>query len=121
MKPYENKISDVSRRTRAGMVSCLDYEIGRIITQLKDSGEWKNTLVIFSTDNGGEVVGDAGNNWPLRGSKHTLYEGGVHGVGLVNGGYLPDHQRGKISNGTTETLNFIEFLIMRAERQEEKV
>ena len=52
---------------------------------LRARGLYRDSLVLFSTDNGG-ASGES--NLPLRGSKETLYQGGVRGVAWVAGGVV---------------------------------
>ena len=96
--------NDKNRQIKAGMVGVLDSVLGEILTVLKQNVSdnstislWDNTIIIVSSDNGGPLQ-DGANNYPLRGSKDTLWEGGVRGVGFVNGGILPLNRRGEISN-----------------------
>ena len=49
---YQN-IADPTRRTYAGMVACLDDEIGRVVAALDKKGLRDNTLIVFHSDNGG--------------------------------------------------------------------
>jgi uncharacterized sulfatase len=59
----------------AAMVETLDHEVGRLLTALDNAGLAENTLVLFTSDNGGHPEVSA--NAPLRGSKWNLYQGGV--------------------------------------------
>ncbi|MCH6255114.1 sulfatase [Puniceicoccaceae bacterium K14] len=59
----------------ATMVECLDQGIGRILDGISRLGLDENTIIIFSSDNGG--FGPATDMYPLRGYKGTYYEGGI--------------------------------------------
>ncbi len=65
------------RRTYAGMLAAMDEAIGQILGALDQAGLRDNTLVIFSSDNGGASPGKVTSNGPLRAGKGTIYEGGV--------------------------------------------
>jgi Sulfatase len=57
-------------------VSFIDDVFGRTMQAIKDAGQWNNTIVYFTSDNGGVVyLGTANNNYPLRASKFTPFEG----------------------------------------------
>jgi arylsulfatase A-like enzyme len=64
----------------AEMMKSMDSGIGRVLDALKTSGLDRNTLVIFTSDNGGERFSY---NWPFRGQKMDLYEGGVRVPAIV--------------------------------------
>ncbi|MHC4445791.1 MAG: arylsulfatase B [Planctomycetota bacterium] len=71
-------IKNKDRRIYAAMVHCMDDAIGNILDAFKKRGMSKNTLVYFSSDNGGaDYPGGGAENGPLRGAKGSLYEGGV--------------------------------------------
>lgn len=58
--------------------------MGQVVEALKGANMLANSIIIFSTDNGGPADGfnlNAASNWPLRGVKNTLWEGGVRGAG----------------------------------------
>ena len=71
-------IEDHTLRVYAAMVRNLDRNIGRVLQTLKDKGLDDNTIVIFTSDNGGaHYVGLDGLNSPYRGWKATFFEGGI--------------------------------------------
>ncbi|XP_045163121.2 arylsulfatase J-like [Mercenaria mercenaria] len=80
---YPN-IKTQQRRQYCGMVSAVDEAIGNITTALTDNGMMDDTLIIFTTDNGGMPT-ESGNNYPLRGGKTTIFEGGTRAISFVVG------------------------------------
>ncbi|XP_067686275.1 arylsulfatase B-like [Haliotis asinina] len=79
-------IEDVPRKTFAGMTSALDDSVASVFQTLEETGMLNNSIIIFTTDNGGPTNGydrSAACNWPLRGCKNTMWEGGVRGNGFI--------------------------------------
>jgi len=77
---------DRDRRMHAAMISALDDAIGGVMAELKSRGVLENTVVFFMSDNGATEEERAdhrgrryqgGSNGPLRGSKGSLFEGGI--------------------------------------------
>ncbi|XP_035848578.1 arylsulfatase I isoform X2 [Sander lucioperca] len=71
------------RRHYAAMLSCLDDGVGQVVQELRTSGLYQNTVLIYSSDNGGQPL-SGGSNWPLRGGKGTYWEGGIRAVAFVH-------------------------------------
>ncbi|GBG25002.1 Arylsulfatase B [Hondaea fermentalgiana] len=88
-EPYAKRIKSPTRRQFAAMLSALDQGIGNVTHALQLNGfNEDNTLIIISTDTGGPVdtedaVGSS--NQPLRGGRHSLFEGGVRGTAFLAG------------------------------------
>ncbi|GIJ21966.1 sulfatase family protein [Micromonospora lutea] len=76
------------------LVEEMDSAIGKVLNALADSGRADNTIVVFTSDNGGERWS---NNWPLVGEKGDLAEGGIRvplilrWPAAVAGGQVTDH------------------------------
>lgn len=65
--------------TYAGMVEAMDQAVGKVLDGLEELGLAENTVVIFTSDNGGLSTseGHPTSNLPLRAGKGWLYEGGI--------------------------------------------
>jgi len=81
LKKFPN-VADDKRRTYDAMMLAMDEAIGRVRKKLVETGLEQNTLVFFISDNGGPTMPgttiNASRNNPLRGSKRTTLEGGIH-------------------------------------------
>lgn len=104
-KPYVGTHYASQPRPRAavaGMITRMDRDVGRILALLKALGLDRKTIVLFTSDNGGQ--GSDGPdleffraNGPLRGAKGTVYEGGIRvpmiarWPGVIAPGRVDDH------------------------------
>ncbi|XP_077994400.1 arylsulfatase I-like [Glandiceps talaboti] len=111
---YLNKFEHMETRTRklvAGMVSAVDDSIGLIVQTLKDNGMYDNSIIVVSTDNGGPTKGHEGHdasNWPLRGEKNTLWEGGIRGIAFIHSPLL--EKRARVMNGLMHLTDWVPTL-----------
>ena len=69
-----------SQKTYAAMVQSMDTNVGRVLQALDNHGLAANTIVVFTSDNGGERFS---NTWPFSGMKEELLEGGLRVPVLV--------------------------------------
>ncbi|HTL72749.1 MAG TPA: arylsulfatase [bacterium] len=112
---YPN-IADPTRRTYAGMVTCLDDEIGRVVAALDKRGLRDNTLIIFHSDNGGTrnamFAGQMADlsktklpcdNGPYRDGKGSLFEGACRVAACAN---WPGHIKPETVDGIIHAVDF---------------
>lgn len=111
---YKN-IEDPTRRTYAGMVACLDDNIGRVVAALDKKGLRDNTLIVFHSDNGGTrnamfagVMADVSkikipcDNSPYREGKGSLFEGGTRVCACAN---WPGHIKAQTVEGMIHAVD----------------
>ena len=96
---YNSSLDQASRGTYNCMARILDDGIGNVTAALKAADLWESTLLLFAADNGGWVGGFGSNNYPLKGSKVSDFEGGIRAVSFLAGGYLPTNVRGTHHTG----------------------
>jgi len=82
-EPYAH-LRPPNRQTYAGMIAAMDEAVGRIVGAIEARGWRTNTLIVFSSDNGGPNPARLTSNGPLRAGKGTIYEGGVKACAFAN-------------------------------------
>ncbi|XP_053394849.1 arylsulfatase B-like [Mercenaria mercenaria] len=114
-KRFEDMYPDIAndqRRQYSGMVSAMDEAIGNITQALVDNGMMDDTLIIFTADNGG-WPGFGGNNYPLRGGKITIFEGGTRAVSFVSGSGI--EKPGSTYNGLIHAVDWHPTILAAAD------
>ena len=77
VEKYRNKQSNSAHDNPvyAALVESMDRNVGKVLNTITEEGLSENTLIIFTSDNGG--VYDISRQWPLRAGKGSFYEGGI--------------------------------------------
>jgi arylsulfatase A-like enzyme len=79
-----------TQKTYQGMIEEMDRQIGRVLEALRRNGLAENTIVIFTSDNGGERFADT---WPFTGRKTELLEGGIRIPAIISWpAHIPQNQ-----------------------------
>jgi len=101
MYANNTELNDLWKRLY-GYVTEMDDSIGTIVKHLRDTHQYENTIIIFSSDNGAPSLKrwsrgrpDHGRNHPWRGHKSQVWEGGTRVRGLIHSTLLPKERRGQ--------------------------
>ena len=94
--------------TYARMVRSLDKAVGQVLGQLKSQGLDENTIVVFSSDNGGERFAKT---WPFTGQKTELLEGGLRVPTLLR---WPAGLKPQVSEQVTISMDWLPTLLAAA-------
>jgi arylsulfatase A-like enzyme len=109
LEKYKGKFNSAGRALNAAMTESMDENVGRILDKLKELNLMDNTLIVFTNDNGGQTVQSFADNYPLKGRKGEVYEGGIRVpmIMMWNGKIKP----GTISNVPVTTLDLLPTFI----------
>ena len=78
LSDYENESGSHHEKVYKAMIKAVDRGVGNVIDALKNTGKYDNTLIIFTSDNGGtHLIGIDDINYPYNGWKCTFFEGGL--------------------------------------------
>jgi arylsulfatase A-like enzyme len=105
-----------SMKTYERMVLEMDLQVGRVLKALDAAGISNNTIVIFTSDNGGERFADT---WPFTGKKTELLEGGLRIPALIRWpGHIP---AGRVTAQVAITMDWVPTLLAAASAEADPV
>lgn len=97
------------------MVSKLDASVGKLVQSLQQKGLLKNSIIIFFSDNGAPTIGQFpnwGSNYPLKGLKGTLLEGGIRTSSFIWSPLIVRNNR--VSNGLIHITDWFPTILAAA-------
>lgn len=108
---HYNHTSADTYKLSGAMYTEMDAAVGGVVAALKRQAMWENTVVVFVSDNGGPL--DHCTNFPLRGGKHTFFEGGVRVTSFISGpgARIPSNRRGAEWGGLAASADWYHTLV----------
>eukprot|EP00041_Stephanoeca_diplocostata_P012429 m.208122 g.208122 ORF g.208122 m.208122 type:complete len:451 (+) comp18957_c1_seq5:103-1455(+) len=106
--------SDHKRQVFAGMIGAADEGFGNVTNALKFKGMFADTVFIVTTDNGGpttECSTTGQSNFPFRGSKCSIWEGGTRGTGFLYWQGMPTSVQGTHYVGLTHAADWLPTVV----------
>jgi arylsulfatase A-like enzyme len=98
-----------TQKTYQRMIERMDLQIGRVLAALEANGQLENTIVIFTSDNGGERFADT---WPFTGRKTELLEGGLRIPAII--AWPSRLPKGRTSEQVAISMDWLPTLIAAA-------
>ena len=123
---YSTALFTDDERTLFGYITEMDDAVGAVNAALNASGAYANSITVFSSDNGapgsplgalhkrtpaGRAPGYIARNYPYRGTKAHVWEGGVRVPGFVHSPLLPAAVRGTTSDGLFHVTDWLPTLV----------
>ncbi|XP_066257386.1 arylsulfatase J [Euwallacea similis] len=108
-------IEDFKRKRFAAMLSKLDKSVGAVVEALSCRNMLKNSVIVFTSDNGGPAAGfnlNAASNYPLKGVKNTLWEGGIRGAAFIWSSLIKKNSR--VSSQLMQVADWLPTLLEAA-------
>jgi len=112
LERFTKELGNRNRALNASLTYNLDENVGKIYSALEQMKLLDNTIIVFTNDNGGQTEASFADNYPLRGKKSDVYEGGIRVPMAVS-------WKGKIKPGSVfetpvTTLDFLPAFLVAA-------
>ncbi|WP_174273553.1 arylsulfatase [Sphingomonas bacterium] len=124
LSPQDKQVASREMETYAAMVDRLDKAVGRVVAELKRTGEFDNTVILFLADNGAEGMDLAGSALPVvrRLAKNSSFDtiGSAqsyvsYGPGWAQAATAPSYRfKAYATEGGTRTVSFLSGPVVRA-------
>eukprot|EP00660_Eupelagonema_oceanica_P011203 gene11203-23910_t len=99
-----------THKVLGAMYTELDRGIASVVAALGRKGMWDSSVLVFVSDNGGPLP-QGNSNHPLRGGKHTFFEGGVRVAAFVSGPLIPRGRRGSRWSGMAASADWYKTIV----------